>query len=393
MIGKGDIHAVARFFDPERLTLARELRGLTKQELADKIGKTPSAVSQFESARARPDGQTIGRLVLALNVPATFFAKTPSSPRLTVTPIDVCHFRSLRSATQKDRRMLLAKSSLMNALLSFLEGKVRLPDERVTMLTTMPRDAHAIDALAEEARTQWGLGLGPIGNMLNLLERNGVVVIPIDEGCREVDAFSLWNGKRPCVFLVMEKGSTSRTRMDAAHELGHLVMHVDVAAGSPELERQANQFGAALLMPRSAFYHEAPRRLSWEHIWELKKRWKVSAAAIIKRTYDLGIFSEATYRRAFVQLNQMGRTHEPHEPPAEAPVMVRKALDVIAHTWPLHRIAEELSVSAVDLHTLVAFTNPDELPASAQEPPTVLGAEGPLFAHHAIDASPDREGS
>ena len=269
---------------------------------------------------------------------------------------------------------------------------MQLPRERVTMLATPPRDADAIEPLAEEVRAKWGLGLGPIGNMINLLERNGIVVVPIDEACREVDAFSLWNGKRPSVFLVMEKGSTSRTRMDAAHELGHLVMHVDVAAGSPELERQANQFGAALLMPRGSFYHEAPRRLTWEHIWELKKRWKVSAAAIIKRTYDLGLFSEATYRRAFVQLNQMGRTHEPHEPPPETSVMVSKALDVIAHTWPLPRIADELGVSAVDLHDLVAFTNPDELPADAQEPPTVDGADGPLFARHGSDREEERDG-
>jgi Zn-dependent peptidase ImmA (M78 family)/transcriptional regulator with XRE-family HTH domain len=391
-IGKGDIHTAARLFDPERLTIARELRGLTKQQLAELIGKTPSAVSQFESTRARPDGQTVGRMMLALNVPASFFAKTVDSPRLSVIPIDVCHFRSLRSASQRDRRMLLAKSSLMNALLSFLEGKVQLPSERVTMLSTSPQDVDAIERLAEEVRTKWGLGLGPIANMLNLLERNGVVVIPIDEACREVDAFSLWNGKRPCVFLVMEKGSTSRTRMDAAHELGHLVMHVDVAAGSPELERQANRFGSAFLMPRGSFYHEASRRLSWEHIWELKQRWKVSAAAIIKRTYDLGLLSEATYRRAFVQLNQMGRTHEPHEPAAESSVMVRKALEVIAHTWPLHRIADELGVSAVDLHNLVAFTNPDELPAGAQEPPTVDG-DGPLFARHGSDPEQEREGS
>lgn len=173
------------------------------------------------------------------------------------------------------------------------------------------RDAEEIEAFAIDARRKWGLSLGPIGNMINLLERNGIVVIPIDQGCREVDAFSLWNGKRPCVFLVLEKGSTSRTRMDAAHELAHLAMHVDVAAGAPELERQANRFASAFLMPRDAFFHEAPRRLSWDHVWELKTRWKVSGAAIIRRTYDSDLISEATYRRAFAQANQWGRTTEP----------------------------------------------------------------------------------
>lgn len=380
MIGKSDIHTAARLFDPERLTLARELRGLTKQDLAEKIGKTSSAVSQFESARARPDGQTVARMMLALSVPASFFAKTQDGPKLSVIPLDIGHFRSLRAASQRDRRMLLAKGSLMGALLAFLELKVNLPQERVTQAAAVPVNAEAIETLAMEVRRKWDLNLGPIGNMVNLLERNGVVVIPIDEACREVDAFSLWNNKRPCIFLVMEKGSTSRTRMDAAHELGHLIMHADVAAGSPELERQANHFGSALLMPRDSFFHEAPQRLNWDHIWELKRRWKVSAAAIIRRTHDLGIFSESTYRRAFVQLNQFGRTSEPHEPPKETPVALAKALAVIEQKWPLHQIAEDLGVNPLDLHNLLAFTNPADLPDETRAAPTADELIGPLFS-------------
>lgn len=389
MIGKNDIHTAARLFDSARLTLARELRGLTKQELAERIGKTPSAVSQFESGRSRPDGQTVGRLMLALGQPASFFAKPPDAPPASVIPLDLCHFRSLRSATQRDRRMLLAKGSLLCRLLAFLEQKVNLPEEQVTQLATTCHDIESIEFLAVEVRRKWGLGLGPIGSMVNLLERHGVVVIPIDDGCHEVDAFSLWNGKRPCVFLVMEKGSPSRTRMDGSHELGHLIMHVDVAAGAPDLEKQATHFGSAFLMPRDAFYHEAPRRLNWEHIWELKRRWKTSAAAIVRRAYDLGLFSESTYRRAFVQLSQMGfRSGEPHEPPAERPVAVGKALEVIASRWPLERIAEELAVNAVDLRNLVGFTNPVALPSQGDAPPTIDDGDGPLFEPRGSPTAP-----
>ncbi len=365
MIGPGDIHSAAHLFVPEQLTLARELRGLTRQEVAAKIGKTPSAISQFESGRARPDGQTIGRLSLALSVPASFLGRPPSAIAFPLIPLENGHFRSLRSVTQRDRRKLLARGSLHCGVLAFLEQKVDLPCERITLLHTGLGSPGDIEAVALETRRRWGLGLGPIGNMVNLLERNGVVVIPIDEGCREVDAFSLWNGKRPCVFLVAEKGSTSRTRMDAAHELGHLVLHADVSAGSPELERQANHFGSAFLMPRESFVHEAPRRLQWDHIWELKRRWKVSAAAILRRSYELGTLTEATYRRGFVQLNISGeRRHEPHEPPLEAPVALGKALNVLADSWSLGRIAEELGLSPLDLHQLLAFTQADASPST-----------------------------
>lgn len=378
MIGRNDIHTAARLFSPERLTLARELRGLAKMELAEKIGRSPSAVSQFESGRARPDGQTVARLMLALGMPASFFASQSEGVSLSVIALDNCHFRSLRSATQRDRRMLLAKGAITCGLLTFLETKVNLPSEQVTSLASTPRNGAEIEDLAIEVRRKWGLGLGPIGNMVNLLERKGVVVIPVDEGCHEVDAFSLWNGRRPCVFLVMEKGSTSRTRMDAAHELGHMVMHVDVAAGSPELERQANHFGSAFLMPRDSFAHEAPRRLNWDHVWELKRRWKVSAAAIIRRSYDLGVITEATYRRAFVHLNQSGeRAHERDEPPPEDPVALKKSLEVIAENWPLARVAEEICVATTDLHGLIAFASQEPSPEPSLFTPS--DSDLPLF--------------
>lgn len=357
MIGPGDIHTAARLFDPERLTLAREYRGLTKAELAEKIGKTPSAVSQFEAGRVRPDGQTVGRLMLALNMPASFFARTPDAVPYKLIPLDRCHFRSLRSATQKDRRTLLARGTLICGLVSFLEQKVTLPVEQVTSLASTPADDEEIETIARDVRSHWKLGLGPIGNMTNLLERHGVIVIPIDQECWEVDAFSMWNEGRPIIFLVMEKGSTSRTRWDAGHELGHLIMHVDVAAGSPVLERQANRFASAFLLPRDSFLHEAPRRLNWDHVWELKRRWKVSAAAILRRSFDLGTISEPTYRRAFMYLNQTGqRMNEPDEPPHEQPVALKKSFEVIENKWPIPRIAEEIGMSASELQNLVAFT-------------------------------------
>ncbi|MBK8265107.1 MAG: helix-turn-helix transcriptional regulator [Nannocystis sp.] len=156
MIGPSDIHSAARLFEPERLTLAREVRGLTKAELAEKIGKTPSAVSQFESGRSRPDGQTIGRLILALGTPASFFASTPDTVDYKLIPLDRCHFRSLRSTSQKNRRALLARGSLICGLLSFLEKNVILPHEQITALAATPANRDEVERLALEVRARWG---------------------------------------------------------------------------------------------------------------------------------------------------------------------------------------------------------------------------------------------
>jgi Zn-dependent peptidase ImmA (M78 family)/transcriptional regulator with XRE-family HTH domain len=353
-LGSKDLHLAAHLFQPARLTLARELRGLTRAELAERIGKSAAAVSQFEGgakAGCRPDPKTLGQLALALGVPVGFFARKVPGLALDV---DACHFRSLRSAGQRDRRRLLSRGSLLCDLVSVLEEQVELPAEQVTRVARPVMTPDDIEDLAVAVRAAWGIGLGPIGNVVNLLEARGVLVTQIPADCAEVDAFSTWHEGRPLVFLVMAKGSTSRARFDACHELGHLVMHADAAPGSPELERQAHRFAGAFLLPREPFLLECPRWLDWDHFYELKRRWKVSVAALLRRAHDLGKLSEASYRRACVHLNKTGeRLQERDEPPAEPPSLLAQAIDAVAPETTLEDLAAKLGLAVADLRALV----------------------------------------
>jgi len=347
MIGENDIYTAAKLFQPARLTLARELRGHAKSELADKIDKSASAIGQFESGRARPDAQTVRELSLALGLPLTFFTRPL---RTAPVPVEQCHFRSLRSASQKERRRLIAQGTILNELVSLLEERVELPREQVSAVARTCISVDDIESLAVEVRTRWGLGLGPIPNVMQLLEANGLLVLPIHAGSADVDAFSFWLGGRPCIFLVEHKDSSSRVRFDAGHELGHLVLHPDVVPGDPEMERQANRFASAFLLPKDSFLPECPTRLVWEHFLELKRRWKVSLAALFRRAYDLERITEASYRRAFMMLNRTGqRQHEACEPPIEKPAMIANAIGLISGELSFESIADQLGLSAADL--------------------------------------------
>lgn len=352
-IGKGEVHLAAHMFVPERLTLARELRGCTKAEVAERVSKTAAAIGQFENGRARPDAQTLASIALALGVPVGFFARQQAASLMS---IDACHFRSLRSASQRERKRLLATGSLLCDVLGFLDHHVELPAEQVTAVAASVQTIEEIEICATHVRKSWGMGLGPIPNMVKLLESKGTLVAFIPNDCEEVDAFSAWHEGRPLVFLVRHKGSTSRTRFDAAHELGHLVMHADVVAGSPELERQANRFAGAFLLPRDSFLRECPRSLNWPLFHELKQRWKVSLAALVKRAHDLECISEASYRRAFVHLNQTGaRRSEPHEPSAEHASLFTQAFAAIADEYSPEDVANALAMPWADVATVVGI--------------------------------------
>lgn len=277
---------------------------------------------------------------LALGVPPAFFSAPPREVVLT----EARHFRRLRSSTLQEQRRVRATGALVLSVVHEVERNVELPAESLSALARDVEGVRTPEEIAAAVRRVWGLGTGPLASVVGLLEREGVVVVEAPGHSERLDAFSAWVGNRPVVFLTTDKGSASRRRFDAAHELGHLVMHADVSPGAVDAEREANAFAAALLLPAEEFARECPRRLSWPRLLELKSRWKVSLAAMVRRAYGLGIYSEATYRRAYVQLNERGwRQAEPGEPTMERPQTLRRAVELLGRFgYPSERLADRV---------------------------------------------------
>lgn len=338
-------------FVPARLTLIREARELSRRALADRIGLTPAAMTQFENGDISPAGDTLSRLSRALGVHERFFS-FPLPERLTA---DDCHFRHRRSAGVGAKRRVVASGHLRLELVARLEDYLTFPPVRIQHVKVRARDAvAAIEDLAEELRFEWGLGLGPIANMVWLLENLGALVLELDGEDERLDAFSGWSPTRPVVFLVSEKAA-SRRRFDGAHELGHLLLHVNAIPGEKGLEAQADRFAGAFLLPRSQFEAECPRTLSWSSLLELKERWNVSLAAIISRAYELGIYSDATVRRAWTQMNKRGwRWHEPGELPIERPALLSQARKSLAQQGlSIEQVLESNGLSRFDVSALL----------------------------------------
>lgn len=345
------IVTATRDFCPQRLTLAREMAGLDLKELAERIETTSSAVSQFEKGKARPRSETVIRLALALGVPPEFL----SARELPRIPLEYCHFRSLRSAPVKERRRVMAHGAIVAALADHLREFVNFPEEQIADLCSQWKQLDDVEDLAIAVRDAWHLGFGPVSNMVGLLESKGVLPVEVPGHSSALDAFSVWAQGRPIIFLVQAKSSGSRRRFDAAHELGHLIMHRDTPVGSASAEREADAFASAFLLPREPFISECPRRLVWPRLRELKRRWGVSLAAIVRRAYDLGLISEPTYRRAYVYLNQSGwRTNEPDEPAMEYPSLLQRAVGLLeAAGYSLSQLAHETNLGEAFLQRLL----------------------------------------
>jgi Zn-dependent peptidase ImmA (M78 family) len=164
------------------------------------------------------------------------------------------------------------------------------------------------EAAAAAVREAWGLGERPVTNMVHLLEAHGVRVFSLDEGSN-LDGFSFWRSETPYVFLNVGK-TVEHSRMDAAHELGHLVLHAHGGPGGREAEREAFAFGAAFLMPKGSVVAKVPQGATLTMLIESKSYWRVSASALAHRVYGVGLISEWQYRSMCIALSKYGKTRE-----------------------------------------------------------------------------------
>jgi len=359
-ISKGDSPQFALDrLDPSRITFARELRGLTKKELAKSIKKTPSAVSQIERGLISPDLETFVSMSFSLKVPPSFFIERSTLSKS--IDLSTCHFRSLRSTSQTMRRQSTRKGDLCIDFIEILESKgVILPEEQISNFNISPEADEDIEKIAVALRKHWNMGLGPIPNIVKLFESKGILVLPLLDATHKVDAYSTWRGNHPCMLVSYQK-TASRIRFDVSHELGHLAMHEDFAAGDAMAERQANKFAGAFLAPKESFLEECPRSWSFSAFARLKDRWKMSIQALLYRAKELGRISTSTHRRAMIQLSDEGmRKDEGDEWEKEKPVMITQALELLQDQVTLNELAGELSIYQNDLKDILRQCVPME---------------------------------
>jgi Zn-dependent peptidase ImmA (M78 family)/DNA-binding XRE family transcriptional regulator len=289
-------------FQSERLRLARLVNGLSQSDLAEKLDVSRQYIHSLEIGKV-PSDEFVSALASLLSVQTEFFY----SPVTNEVREEQCHFRQRKTTPQITTQQVIAHGTIFELLVAYLDKALSLPPMNFIHLEA--HDDEEIEDAAEKCRLHWGLGLGPISNMCRVLENAGAVITYFDGLSDKVDALSI-SRPRNIVIRNTYKESIPRFRFDLAHECGHLVLHQGMETGDKQTERQADRFASAFLMPRKTFSAEFPRmpsRLDWRAIFELKLRWKTSAAAILYRAKDLKLIDEFQYFSGNRYLSKTGQ--------------------------------------------------------------------------------------
>lgn len=305
------------------LKLLREANGLTQEELCAKHGINQALWSKWERGLALPTEAMIGKIADEIfRYPRDYLLQ----PMYEI-PTGLVYHRKRTALKSSDRAKIEARARL----LAF--DAVKVCECRGVRSRILCRSGRSAVTAARELRKLWSVGDGAITNLVELLEENGIVVIAFDFRTDLIDGFYLpVKADHECICIALNTNSaftTDRQRFTLAHELGHAVLHRSEFVELKTAEREANDFASEFLLPEKDVRTDLSVPLTFTNLKNLKIKWRVSMSALAHRALEIGVATDAVYRRTCVFLASCGyRKHEPDMGiDREEPQLVKRLLN------------------------------------------------------------------
>ena len=301
----------------QRLKISRAASGLSLRGLENNIGNrvTAQAIGKYERNESMPGSGVLIALADALDVSVDYLVGDPDMV------LEAVEFRKKKITSRREEAQveakvlhLLERYLLVEELLGLRSIEWHRPREAPYPVIS---DVFEADRAAQNLRDCWSLGNDPIPNLVELLEEQGIKVLAVD--LTNIDGLTArvrraGKGTVP-VIVVNRKDWGERQRFTLAHELGHLVMNVTAKLDE---EKAAQTFAGAFLMPANALWQKIGKHrksIGWSELFELKRLFGVSVQALTYRCRELGIFSEALFRRLFTSFGRFGWRQPPYKEP------------------------------------------------------------------------------
>lgn len=343
-------------FVGERLRTARDIFGVTQDELHRRTDLSQSLLSQVERGQKPASRELVAAVANGLDLPIEFFEVIPED-----VPLDSLRFRMQKTASATTSRRaqalfqegfrvsrdLVVRTNYPHPVLPFATGEIG--GSEIIELAAQTRDAFQV---AHDK---------PVPHLMRVIERAGLPVAPIVLPDAEEAALSnnrhfglsYWGGPHDHAFIGYFPGHAGdRDRFTLAHEIGHLVLHLRRRADDPE--REANLFAGELLLPYDRARETLGMGLTLRDYARIKAVWGVSIQGLVMRAKQVGAITDERSTSLWKQINARGwRRIEPVIVQPESPALLGRLRRRLFGDRPLSDLRKELALPTVLLKSLL----------------------------------------
>ena len=284
----------------ERIKRARIKSGLSLDALALKANNivTKQAISQYEKNQKNPSSSVLIALANALEVGVEYFFRTVEVEIGKVDFRKHSAFGKKKQEIVKEKvREYLERYIQIEEILDIQEPFVNLiEDEKLETLDD-------IEGIVNKLRNEWGLGIDPIHNVVEMLELRNIKVLLLEDEKKFNGLCGKANGDDRHPFVVLNTNAEltdDRKRFTALHELGHMLL----PNHSLDEEKASDRFAGAFLFPRDSVlkeFGEKRSKISIEELKHIKLKYGISIAGIMFRLHDLEIISDSMFKRFWIR--------------------------------------------------------------------------------------------
>jgi len=323
------------------VVLARESRGMSQKELAEKLNTSPGFICKVETDNKSLPEETLEKMSKLLKYPIEFFYQESEA----FLPMSL-NYRKRDHVSAKVIVPLEAHLNLYRLNIEMLSQKLKFPTINIPDLDLKKLGSE--EQVAKQLRKFWKMPKGQIKNLTELLEANGIIIISFDFGTERVDSRTILTKDKQPIIVVNKLHHADRQRFSLAYELGHLVMHTQtLPSHERDISHEANMFAAGFLLPESEIKKDFEKGITIALLGELKRKWKVSMQSLLFRSADLGFLTENQKKYLLAQFNQLHiRRREPPELdfPIEKPKLMRDLITKYknAHKYSAKELASSL---------------------------------------------------
>lgn len=340
-------------FNYNMLCLARDVRELTQADLARRARIAQGTLSKYETGLLLPPDEAVSQLSEALHFPKSFFYQ-PETPY----GFPPFHFRKRKKLSVKTLNRIISEMNICRMHIKRLLVSYERPD--AGLIPEIDLDEYqgisnrkpSIEDIARHVRERWGVPRGPINNMVELIERNGGIVVPCAFGTDLIDAMSQRVDGMPVLFFINKTAAADRIRHTLAHELGHMILHTLSMTDDETMEDEADAFAGAFLVPADEFKPQLRiQSFTLAHLANLKAYWKVSMSALAVRADRLKLITPHQKKMFWIEMGRWDyRRNEPNEPAAEFPQTLARMI---------HFHQQTLGYSEGEMATLLHLNDAD----------------------------------